>query len=75
MSVKVKTKSWGNSIGVVIPRDIAKSLKIEAGEEIMIEVIKRENALKELFGSLDFKKDTEKILAETRKDMGGIWTK
>ena len=75
MSVNVKTKVWGNSIGVVIPREIAKSLKIDPGEEIVIEVMKKENVLKELFGSLSFKKTREELVKNVRKDHGGIWVK
>lgn len=75
MAIAVKTKSWGNSIGVVIPNEIVKNLKINPDEEIMIEVLKRDNSLKEIFGSLKFKRSSGEILKEVRKEMGGAWPK
>ena len=33
----VKLKKWGNSIGVKIPKKIAKRLNLSAGSEVVIE--------------------------------------
>lgn len=38
----VKAKKWGNSIGVIIPREVAERLEINPGEELDIDVIKKE---------------------------------
>lgn len=75
MAIEVKTKKWGNSIGVVIPIETADKLNLVPEETIVIEITKKSNVLKELFGSLKFKKPTEQILKEVRKDLEGKWLK
>ena len=67
MVIEVKTKQWGNSIGVVIPKEVVKNLKIKQGENILIEVEKKENPLKELFGFGKGKKITRKAFLENRR--------
>lgn len=37
---EVKVKEWGNSLGVIIPREIAKHVDIHKGETIKIDIIK-----------------------------------
>ena len=44
------TKKWGNSIGIVIPKKTLKELNIAENQEIGIEIMKKMNPLKELFG-------------------------
>ena len=73
MSIEVKTKKWGNSIGVVIPIETADKLNLKPNEEIVIEIEKKSNALKELFGAMKSRKSTEQILKETRKDLESKW--
>lgn len=75
MAIEVKTKRWGNSIGVVIPIETADKLNLRPEETVIIEITKKDNALKELFGSIKFKKSTEQILKEVRKDLEGKWLK
>lgn len=75
MAIEVKTKKWGNSIGIVIPSKTVKKLNIKPEEEIVIEIEKKYNVLKELFGAVKFRKSKEEILRETRKDMVSKWLK
>ena len=75
MAVEVKTKRWGNSIGIVIPIEAVKRLNIKPDEEIVIEIEKKENVLKEMFGSMKFKKSTKQILKEAREELEGKWLK
>ena len=65
--VEVELKEWGNSLGVIIPKEITKQEKIESGQEIVID-IRKGNPLKELFGSLKFSKPTKELLIESRKN-------
>ena len=62
-----KTKKWGNSIGIRIPKKMAEELDIKEEQEIIVEIRKKENPLRELFGALKFDEPTEKILKEIRK--------
>ena len=75
MAIEVKTKQWGNSLGIVIPAEITNKLNIKPNEEIIIEIEKKNNVLKELFGALKTKKSTEQILKEARKDFESKWLK
>ncbi len=75
MAIEVKTKKWGNSVGVVIPSKIANRLNLKPEETILIEIMKKNNALRELFGSIKFGKSTEKMLKETREGLEGKWLK
>ncbi len=61
-----KTRKWGSSLGVIIPKDAAKNLGLKENEEIALEITKKENPLKELFGSGKFSKPTEELLKEVR---------
>ncbi len=69
----VTTKKWGNSIGLILPANFVKQQHIHPGEELVIEVKKKQNVLKELFGALPFKKSTEQLLKESRKELESKW--
>ena len=64
-----KTRRWGNSLGVRIPKDFVNEMKLRENQEIVIEIKPKENVLKELFGFAKEKinKSTEDILKEARK--------
>ena len=64
-----KTRKWGSSLGVIIPKKIKEELKLRENQEVFIEIKPKDNPLKELFGSLKhlkFKKSTEQMLKELR---------
>ncbi|MBI2146191.1 AbrB/MazE/SpoVT family DNA-binding domain-containing protein [Candidatus Woesearchaeota archaeon] len=65
--IEAKAKQWGNSLGVVIPKEVVDSLHIRAGEDIIIQIEKKENPLKELFGFGKNKKITREAFLENRK--------
>lgn len=73
MIVESKTKKWGNSIGVIIPSDAVERLNIKPEEEIVMEITKKGNVLREMFGKAKFKVSTEKILKEVRKELESKW--
>ena len=61
-----KTRKWGSSLGVIIPKEVVKELKLRENQEIIIDVKPKENPLKELFGSVKLSKPTEQLLREIR---------
>ena len=73
MTMEAKTKKWGNSIGIVIPAEMVEKLNLKPEQDILIEIEKKNNVLKEMFGSLKSKKSTEQILKEVRKDLESKW--
>lgn len=66
-----KTRKWGSSIGIVIPKNVAKELKIRENQEVYVTVKPKDNPLKELFGIGKGKitKSTEEILKDSRKNI------
>ena len=63
MAIEVTVKRWGNSMGVVLPKQIVEEGKLRENERILIEVVK-EAALSKLFGSLK-----RKMSGQEFKDM------
>jgi len=62
-----KTKTWGNSLGIIVPKETVRELNLKPDEEVVINIQKKENVLKELFGAFRRKKSTEQILKESRE--------
>jgi len=73
MITKTKAKKWGNSIGIVIPQETVEALGIRQDEFVIVDIQRKENVLRELFGNLKFKKSTEELLKGVRKDMKSKW--
>ena len=71
MTTTIKTKQWGNSLGIIIPKDLVNELSIVPGEEIIIEIKKKNNILKELFGAVPLKRKTKDILKDVREELEG----
>ena len=65
MEVKAITRKWGNSIAVVIPREIVDRQRIGEDEEIIITVQKKRPKAGVLFG---FLKGKSKMTAQEMKD-------
>lgn len=69
MEIKTKTKKWGNSIGVVIPKEIVKGEKIKLNQEITLMIgTKPITRGKDILGTLKFKESTEKLMREIDKE-------
>lgn len=75
MVVEVRTKKWGNSIGVIIPRKIVEELNIKPEEKLRLDISKHSNALEELFGSMKSEKTAKELLADVREDLESKWFK
>lgn len=73
MAVEARVKQWGNSLGVIIPSQTVERLSLKPDEQIIIEVSKKENVLKELFGAVKFSKSSENLIKEVRKDLESKW--
>ena len=70
MEVKTIARKWGNSIAVILPKNIVETNKIRENDEITIEVKKRVLA-GEMFGKFPhWKKSTQEMKDEIKR--GGI---
>lgn len=60
MAVEVVIRKWGNSLGVIFPKEFAREIDLKINEKVMVEVVKEAN-LKKIFGSLKTKVSGQKF--------------
>jgi len=65
MAIRTVVRKWGNSLGVVIPREEASKEGIRENDEVEI-VIRKAVDIRELFGKFKFK-DLQRVKEEIRK--------
>ncbi len=63
MITEAVVRRWGNSVGVVFPKEFVKEKKLKVNEKVLINVVKEAN-LEKLFGSLK-----RKMSGQEFKDM------
>ncbi|MBI2175803.1 AbrB/MazE/SpoVT family DNA-binding domain-containing protein [Candidatus Woesearchaeota archaeon] len=68
-----KIRRWGNSMALLIPKDEATSLNLSEDQEVAVEITKKDNPLKELFGFSRMNKITRKEFLEARKGLESKW--
>ncbi|MGC8831820.1 MAG: AbrB/MazE/SpoVT family DNA-binding domain-containing protein [Thermoproteota archaeon] len=73
VEIKVKTRKWGNSIGIIIPKEVVKREKIKSGQKISILLLKDSDVLKKTFGSMRdrVKEPTQRIMDEIDRELYG----
>ncbi len=70
IELKTKLRRWGNSFGIVVPISAAEKEKVKEGEEVVILLNKeKNNVLREMFGTLKFKKSTKQLMREIDKEL------
>lgn len=71
--VNATVKRWGNSFGIILPKDLIKSQELKEGSNINI-IIQPKNItkVKDIFGILKgkLKRNTEDLLKEVDEDFG-----
>jgi len=71
MEVKAKTKKWGNSIGILIPKEAIRKENIKPDQEVTVLIsAKPITKGKDIWGTLKFKESTEKLMREIDKEFG-----
>ena len=66
--VTAKVREWGRSLGIVLPKNVAEQESIKKDDTITLLMVKKGNALKETFGTLNFKKSTSEMLKESDRE-------
>lgn len=70
MAVKVIARKWGNSIGIIIPKETVEKEGIKEKEEIFVEIQKEKPLLvKDMLGKLKLKKTTKQLLKEIDQEL------
>ncbi len=69
----LETKKWGNSIGVILPKEILEKENIQGEhEKVFVLVRKSEKTAGETFGALrhvKWKKSTKQMMNEIREEL------
>lgn len=66
METKTIVRVWGNSLGIILPKEIVSRMRIKASEEVVVSIRKKQDIMK-LFGSLKLKRPAQKMKDEGRK--------
>lgn len=45
-----KVRRWGSSLGIVVPSEVAKELRLKAGDKVVLEI--NQAGIEDAFGSL-----------------------
>lgn len=67
--LKTEVKKWGNSLGIVLPKEVVEKEHIKENQKINIIIFKENNVLKETFGTFKFKKSAQQMKDEIRKEL------
>ena len=69
MEIKAKTKKWGNSIGVLIPKEIVREENIKPDQEVTFIISSKPITRgKDIAGKWKFSKSTDKLMREVDKE-------
>lgn len=60
-------KKLGNSYGIILPREYVRKKNLVENEVVEVEIHKKNENLKSLFGTLKFDKSTQEIKDELKK--------
>ncbi len=60
MAFEAVVRKWGNSVGIVFPKEYVKSRNLKVNQKIVVEVTK-EADLSRVFGTLKSKQSAQKL--------------
>ena len=60
MATQLEIKKWGNSIGVVFPKEMVERKHLKVHEKILVEVVRAAD-LRKLFGTLKSKMSAQEF--------------
>ena len=64
--VFVTLRRWGNSLGLVLPKEVVVSKHLRPNERVLIDV-KPAKKIEDLFGSVKFSKSAQALKEELRR--------
>ena len=68
VEVLAKIRTWGRSLGVVIPKEKAEEAKLKSGDEVRLLILDKKNPIRETFGIAKFSRPTQEILDEVDRE-------
>ena len=71
MEIKARTKKWGNSIGIIIPKEIIRQQNIKPDQEVTLMIGKKPITRgRDIWGTMKFKESTEELMREVDREFG-----
>lgn len=67
IEVETITRKWGNSIGISLPKDVVKKIKIVPNTMIKLFLQDKKVDLSKYFGTLEIMESTQNSLDDIRK--------
>ena len=70
MEVKTIARKWGNSIAVILPKNLVETSRIRENDEVIVEVRKKKLLAGEMFGRFPewkSKRSTQELKDEMRR--------
>ena len=67
MASGAKVRRWGNSLGIVLPKQLVEERHIKAGDEIFIHDVIKVADFSDIFGKVKFKESAQELKDEGRK--------
>ncbi len=67
IEVESQLREWGNSMGIIIPRETVLEEKLKPGDTVKIMFLKNKNPLKNTFGIIKIKRSTKELLKDLDK--------
>jgi antitoxin component of MazEF toxin-antitoxin module len=62
-------RKWGNSLGVVLPREVVRKEKIRPREKVRLLIIRDNKPLREIFGAVKWGKSAQEIKDSIRREL------
>ena len=78
MEIETKTKKWGSSLGIVIPKRIVIAERIQAGQKIKVDILsKKKTTVGDIFKMIEKhplpktkdKRNTQEVLNEIDREL------
>ena len=69
--IEAKVRKWGNSLGLIIPKEIVEKEHIKEKEKLRFLIIRDSSVLKETFGMVKgkWKKSAQQFKDQARKEL------
>ncbi|MBI2542243.1 hypothetical protein HYV80_06040 [Candidatus Woesearchaeota archaeon] len=70
LQYKAKLRNWGNSLGIVVPKEEATKQKLHPDQEVNVIITPSKTLkVKDIYGKLKFKQSTDQIMKEIDEDL------
>ena len=66
MEIETKIRKWGNSYGLILPKNIVEDQNLTENDVVLVDVKPKKTDLSPIFGICKFKKSTKEIMKEIR---------